>query len=35
MTEIDDLDNYEILTDENQQFDFTFKIIVIGNAGKN
>jgi hypothetical protein len=26
--------DYEILSDENQQYDFTFKIIVIGNSGK-
>ncbi len=25
--------DYEILTDDNYQFDYTFKIIVIGNAG--
>jgi len=24
---------YEILNDENHQYDFTFKIIVIGNSG--
>ena len=26
--------DFEILTDDNHQFDFTFKIIVIGNTGE-
>jgi len=27
--------DYEILNDDIHQFDYTFKIIVIGNAGNN
>ena len=30
-----DNSEFEILGDDNHQFDFTFKIIVIGNAGMN